>query len=195
MDSEELLALSILGSFYWQVKAAQSSPSLLFLFSGRRRSWSYFISPKQKVCTPYLTPCLSWRLGRMFLGHHYLSCDWRLKAGVPKVTMLLWFTTIPSLKSSNNKKVTWSRLYVATAQSLKAFKGQDHFIGQKEVVFGSSGQQLPVLGEKSIAQHSLLKVSGPRGQEASQKISVYFSYFIYLGRSVIFKLMCYTIQN
>lgn len=62
------------------------------------------------------------------------------------------------------------------------------------MVFGSSGQQLPVPGEKSISQYSLLKVSGPKGREVSKKISIYFSYFIHLGRIVIFKCVLYSLK-
>lgn len=87
-----------LWEFCWEDKALQSSPLLLLLLSGRVWSWRYFISPKQKVWTPYLTPCLAKRLGRMSFGYYSLSYDQRLGTSGPKVTMFLWFTTVPSLK-------------------------------------------------------------------------------------------------
>lgn len=79
-------------------------------------------SPKQKVCTFYLTPCLV-RLRRMSLGHPNLACDWRLGASGSEATMLLPFTTIPLLKKKNSP----NRLYGAPAQRLRAFKGKKSF--------------------------------------------------------------------
>ena len=68
---------------------AQSTPviAIITVFARRVSFWSYFITPNQKVCTPYLTPYFSLEIG----------------AHGPKVTMLLWLTTILSFKKQTNK--------------------------------------------------------------------------------------------
>lgn len=112
----------------------------------------YFLSfPQNKSHTPYLTSYLARRVGRMSLGHHNLAYDQRWEASGPKISVLLWFTTVPSFE--NNNKVTLV-FNVAVVQVLKTFKGKEHFTGRTEMFIGCSGQ-FPASEEKPVSQHSL----------------------------------------